>query len=405
MEFNKEWPEITVDTSTKDLKLIHMRIWDCVIRSGAKPDDVPYISGCVACEYARKYRNLLDRREDIICDYCPIVWPNGKRCGTIGSLFDQFNKAGNNKFQRDTAALLIRNVSFKKPGSKWPVITADTPIEEVQEIHKKIWTDTITDKKKPTDTGYEMSCAACEYAVKCYQKERGENPRTVRDICSYCPIEWPNGKKCYEYESLFGRWSKEQYSMEPRKFIELAAQIKNVPFKKKEFEWPEITIDTPLEEIKRIHQDIWDYVVKTGKKPNTPYRNGCVLCEYVIHLDKSDYINPCGVCPAKWSNDCHCGRYGSLFSLYTSELDPIRKRRYAELIRDIPFKEEEKKEPSPLKYEVTLTLLVDGVSIKPRDSSIASPIEEVMLTVNGKKTKIKDGLINVYIRMIEQSNP
>lgn len=45
-------------------------------------------------------------------------------------------------------------------------------------------------------------------------------------------------------------------------------------------DWPKITDDTPLEEIKRIHQQIWQYVVENGEKPKTPYIQNCVLCEY-----------------------------------------------------------------------------------------------------------------------------
>lgn len=34
--------------------------------------------------------------------------------------------------------------------------------------------------------------------------------------------------------------------------------------------WPEITEETPIEEVKRIHQMIWDYVIENGEKPDTP---------------------------------------------------------------------------------------------------------------------------------------
>ncbi len=100
---------------------------------------------------------------------------------------------------------------------KWPKITADTPIEEVQDIHKRIWDYTIQHGAKPV-TGYMYECAACEYV---YVKNKD-----VRNKCEFCPIKWPDGLKCYQVGSLFWEWG----DAGDRKF---AKQIRDVKFKKR----------------------------------------------------------------------------------------------------------------------------------------------------------------------------
>lgn len=47
-----------------------------------------------------------------------------------------------------------------------------------------------------------------------------------------------------------------------------------------EVKYSKITKDTPIEELKRIHQAIWDYVIENNRKPCTPYVSNCVACEY-----------------------------------------------------------------------------------------------------------------------------
>lgn len=114
--------------------------------------------------------------------------------------------------------------------------------------------------------------------------------------------------------------------------------------------WPEITKDTPIEEIHRIHKAIWQYVVDYGEKPDTPYTNDCVLCAYDDILGDAHF--PCSNCPAIWPHSKNiislCGNHDSPFEKWlkaafvtTSESDA---RHYAEQVRDIPFKYEQIKE-------------------------------------------------------------
>lgn len=106
-------------------------------------------------------------------------------------------------------------------------------------------------------------------------------------------------------------------------------------------DWPEITKDTPLEEIKRIHQRIWQYVVENGEKPSdTGYQCNCVLCEYDIVI--SDVSNDnCDSCPVATDNRYRClnGMYG-LWDEAVCSGDIILAKSLAEKIRDIPFKYE-----------------------------------------------------------------
>lgn len=115
-------------------------------------------------------------------------------------------------------------------------------------------------------------------------------------------------------------------------------------------QWPEITKDTPLTEVKRIHQQIWDYVIEHGEKPNTPYYYDCVGCEVAILfpklfenpdttcLDNIDY-SFCPICwPENISNKKMCIR-GGLYTkwFFTSGQE---KANIARQIRDLPFKYE-----------------------------------------------------------------
>lgn len=117
--------------------------------------------------------------------------------------------------------------------------------------------------------------------------------------------------------------------------------------------WPEITEDTPLEEIKRIHQDIWDYVVKYGKKPDTPYIASCVACEYArkqFEYAMLFYEEPeceCDLCPIFYRHE-RCNRCCSLYiqwaHLNERGLNSEEEKKIAEAIRDYPFKFEREEE-------------------------------------------------------------
>lgn len=66
----------------------------------------------------------------------------------------------------------------------WPKITKDTPVEEVFEIHRRIWDDVLTrfektgELEKP-DTPYVSDCVLCQYAHM---------------DCFYCPADWGSKK-------------------------------------------------------------------------------------------------------------------------------------------------------------------------------------------------------------------
>lgn len=107
--------------------------------------------------------------------------------------------------------------------------------------------------------------------------------------------------------------------------------------------WPKITKDTPLEEVKRIHQKIWDYAIEHGEKPSTPYRNDCAACEY-CHVT-------CKHCPIDWKDDLigivlfGCSRlYRAWNGAQHISENEERAISLAKKIRDIPFKYETREE-------------------------------------------------------------
>lgn len=111
-----------------------------------------------------------------------------------------------------------------------------------------------------------------------------------------------------------------------------------------EMHWPEITKDTPLTEVKRIHQAIWNYVIEHGEKPDTPYHGDCVGCEYEFLYPRSiDTL--CKICPIYWPKtadgtrscigDCNSGLYDRFMNGGDFERLEVAKQ-----IRDLPFKYE-----------------------------------------------------------------
>lgn len=105
--------------------------------------------------------------------------------------------------------------------------------------------------------------------------------------------------------------------------------------------WPKITKNTPLEEIKRTHQQIWQYVVENGEKPNTPYLHHCVLCEYASIIRGESKKGICNYCPVDVYNASCC--LNGLFRKWAFGTDEI-KELYAKAIRDVPFKYDLEKE-------------------------------------------------------------
>lgn len=110
-----------------------------------------------------------------------------------------------------------------------------------------------------------------------------------------------------------------------------------------EMHWPEITKDTPLTEVKRIHQQIWDYIIERGEEPDTPYHYDCVGCEYTFLHGKKFGI--CELCPICWpktadGNYCCVGEYDSgLYDRFMNGGD-FERIEIAKQIRDLPFKYE-----------------------------------------------------------------
>lgn len=100
---------------------------------------------------------------------------------------------------------------------KWPEITEDTPIEEVKQIHKKIWSYAIKHGEKPV-TQYLNDCAACEY----------QRRQHVLGKCITCPIDWPKGRTCVYSKSIYNKWLRANMLI-TRKY--LANIIRNVPWK------------------------------------------------------------------------------------------------------------------------------------------------------------------------------
>lgn len=100
-------------------------------------------------------------------------------------------------------------------------------------------------------------------------------------------------------------------------------------------EWPEITKDTPIEEVKRIHQQIWDYVIEQGYKPNVPYVAKCAACAY-----NEAHFENCRDCPIVWPNDVCYGKAG-LFDMWEKEYGQ-EKTELARQIRDLPWKFEQR---------------------------------------------------------------
>lgn len=80
---------------------------------------------------------------------------------------------------------------------KWPKITEDTPLSEIQKIHKRIWTWAMIFGNKP-DTPYAANCVVCEYM----------NSRHLYGRCKACPIIWKNKYGCCHAESEYFRWQK-----------------------------------------------------------------------------------------------------------------------------------------------------------------------------------------------------
>lgn len=112
-------------------------------------------------------------------------------------------------------------------------------------------------------------------------------------------------------------------------------------------EWPKITIDTPREELIRIHEQIWNYTIEHGDKPYTPYFGDCAACEFDgIFLLTKPYLFPVGLtssvckfCPL--GEDFCSNDPTGLYRKWLSAKLPRDKWKAAIEIRDAEFKSEE----------------------------------------------------------------
>lgn len=94
-----------------------------------------------------------------------------------------------------------------------------------------------------------------------------------------------------------------------------------------------------VEEIKRIHQKFWNYVIEIGYKPKTYYMNNCTLCSvamliYDEYARMTDSI--CDFCPAREMRHYNCADgINSLFHKWEFANDLEEKNKWAEAIRDV----------------------------------------------------------------------
>lgn len=100
----------------------------------------------------------------------------------------------------------------------WPKITKDTTIEKAKKIHQKIWNYVIEHGTK-SKTPYYADCATCEYC------------EIYKHSCQACPIIWPKNHRgertCSGRGGLFIEW----FNATGDEKIELASQIRDLPWK------------------------------------------------------------------------------------------------------------------------------------------------------------------------------
>lgn len=99
-------------------------------------------------------------------------------------------------------------------------------------------------------------------------------------------------------------------------------------------EWPKINEYTPVEVVKETHQRIWQYVIDFGEKPITPYLSNCAAC---------NGSESCIECRIDWPEGKRCDSYDGLYYSWLFAKRLCKKdeaRHFAELIRDVKFKED-----------------------------------------------------------------
>jgi hypothetical protein len=97
------------------------------------------------------------------------------------------------------------------------------------------------------------------------------------------------------------------------------------------------------------HRELWDWLAETDG--NELYKhtwpgwaeydrkacNGCFACE-IVKIRESG----CWCCPIKWPEELICAEDRSIYDMWYCEEDPAERKRLAERIRDLPWREKEK---------------------------------------------------------------
>ena len=100
----------------------------------------------------------------------------------------------------------------------WPKITKYTTLEEVREIHRRIWDYAIEHGEKP-ETPYKLNCVLCEYAYM-------QSQYVI--WCRACPADWGE-PTCARRGSPYYLWAHAENDPELKSFF--AKNIRDVPFK------------------------------------------------------------------------------------------------------------------------------------------------------------------------------
>lgn len=110
--------------------------------------------------------------------------------------------------------------------------------------------------------------------------------------------------------------------------------------------WPKISCKMSIDELQSIHRRIWQHVMDHGRKPDTPYRYGCVICGYasdVRYRLTNKRTKSCRFCPIKGMAHNRNGRCcnGLIQKWWQLNDNPKFRRQIAKQIRDIEFVSDE----------------------------------------------------------------
>lgn len=110
--------------------------------------------------------------------------------------------------------------SDRLDGGFWPIITTETPMEELKEIHRFIW-DIVMDKGWKPRTPYLHDCIGCEYC-RAYAHKHSKS-----SCVNICPIAWGFNNT----DGLNGTCGDEYYHWCITRNVYDAKIIRDIPFK------------------------------------------------------------------------------------------------------------------------------------------------------------------------------